>query len=93
MGNREVKYKRKAEFPIVEARKLWARGWCWRALGNKYGYAGTTIKKWVRIKSTGKEYRKAHDTHNENHYPHCKFCYKNSQKARINRNTEQGKLF
>lgn len=83
--------KPKAEFPIKEARMLWAEGYCWNALGKKYGYTGQTIKKWVGIESTEKEYNKAHKQHCKNHYPYCEFCYGESEKAQMIKN--QRKLF
>lgn len=35
----------KQQIPIEEAIRLWSNGWCWEALGKKYGFYKDTVKK------------------------------------------------
>lgn len=80
-----MKYK-KAKFPIDEAGKLWIKGWCWGAVGKKYGYHGDTIKKWVTKSFSIDEYKKAHESHQDRHFPYCPKCFSNSKSAKKKKN-------
>ncbi|MEA2036842.1 MAG: hypothetical protein U9O94_05000 [Nanoarchaeota archaeon] len=74
----------KVKFNENEALKLWKKGWCWGALGEKYGYHKRTIKKYVAEFASIEEYSEANRLHCKNHRPFCPLCCpKEAQKRKL----------
>jgi hypothetical protein len=75
-----VKMKKRADFNTKEAYELWQKGWCYRALGEKYGYSRGTIKKYIHLEMEitkqfgGVKKADAVEAHRINHGLHCPLC-------------------
>jgi len=61
-------------FDQEEALELWRQGHCWYALGEKYGYAGSTIKLNCRKVAEADLYKRYHEEHCNNHKWQCMKC-------------------
>ena len=70
-----MRWRTKANFNIQEAKRLWVDGYCYNALGEKYKYCGSTIKKYIKeLLSFGDRIN-----HNKNHSLKCPKCYPQRQ--------------
>ena len=65
----KIFYKQRAKFNKEEARQLWIDGWCWRALGEKYGCHAITVKKYIKMLTESDR-----DSHRNKHNYECPLC-------------------
>jgi len=67
------------EINTDEAVKLWKSGWCWNALGDKYGCSGETVKSRFSIDDKNKfDLQQRH-----NHFKNCPKCHKHKTDNQI----------
>lgn len=63
---------KKAIFNIIDALDKWEHGWCWNAIGDKYGYSGRTIKKYTKLAYINLS--RSRKWHERNHQKSCSKC-------------------